>query len=126
MYTFASVFKCFHCVFTAKTCTIGTLHMYFRNILHVHENIHEQHFVHEMYTFASVFKCFHCVFHCKNVLLVHFTCTFGTSYMYMRIYIYSTLYMKCTLLQVFSLCFHCKNMYFWYISHVLSEHLTCT
>jgi hypothetical protein len=28
MHSFASVFICFHCVFTAETCTFGTFHMY--------------------------------------------------------------------------------------------------
>jgi hypothetical protein len=28
MHSFASVFMCFNCVFTAKTCSFGTFHMY--------------------------------------------------------------------------------------------------
>jgi hypothetical protein len=38
--------------------------------------------------------------------------------MHKRLHMYRTLYMKCTVLLVFSLSFHCRNMYFWYISHV--------
>jgi hypothetical protein len=29
--------------------------------------------------------------------------------------------MKCTVLQVFSLCFHCRNMNFWYILHEFTK-----
>jgi hypothetical protein len=160
---FSCVCMCFHCVFTAETCTFGTFHMYtkihmyyilymkctvllvflcifmcfyvfslcfhcrnmyFCYISHVYQNTYVPYIIHEMHSFASVFMCFHlflCVFIAE-------TCTFGTFHMYTKIHMYHILYMKCTVLlafscvfmcfHVFSLCFHCRNMYFWYISHV--------
>jgi hypothetical protein len=71
-----------------------------------------------MHYFASVFMCFYCVFTPE-------TCSFGTFHMYTKIHMYHIFYMKCIVLLVFSffftvflLCFHCRNMYFWYISNV--------
>jgi hypothetical protein len=38
--------------------------------------------------------------------------------MYTRIHMYHTIYMKCTVLLVFSCVFKCRNMYFWFLLHV--------
>jgi hypothetical protein len=68
-----------------------------------------------MNSFANIFMCSHCVFTAE-------TCTFGTCHMYILKYtctIYSTWNAQfCQCFYVFSLWFHCRNMYFWYISHV--------
>jgi hypothetical protein len=61
-----------------------------------------------MHCFASVFTKFSLQ---KHVLLIHFTCV-------TRLHMYRTLYIKCTVLLVFLLSFHWRNMYFCYISHV--------
>jgi hypothetical protein len=107
MHSFASVFMCFHC-----------RNMYFWYISHVYQKKHVSYILHEMHSFASVFMFFHYVFTAE-------TCTFGTFHMYTKIHMYHIIYMKWTVLlvfscvfTVFSLCFHCRNMYFWYISHV--------
>jgi hypothetical protein len=65
--------------------------------------------------------CFHCVFTAK-------TCTFNTFHMLSKIHMYPIYYMKCTVFlvfvcvfTVFLLCFQCRNMHFWYISHVFKN-----
>jgi hypothetical protein len=78
---------CFHCVFIAETYT-------FWYIINVYKNTHLLYFIQIMHCFASVFMCFHCVFTAE-------TCTFGIFYMYTRIHMYHTLYMKWTVLLVF-------------------------
>jgi hypothetical protein len=70
-----------------------------------------------MHSFASIFMCFYCVFTAE-------TCTFGTLYIFTKKHMNHVLYMKYTVLLVFScvlLCFHCRNMYFWYMSHVYTK-----
>jgi hypothetical protein len=74
-----------------------------------------------MHCLASVFMCFHYVFTAE-------TCTFGTFYLYTKIHMYHIFYMKCTVLlvlscvsTVFSLCFHCRNINIWYISHEFTK-----
>jgi hypothetical protein len=112
MQSLSSVFMCFHCVFTAETWTFGTFHMYTK--------------IHMFYVFymkckvLPVFSCFFTVF-----FFTAETWTFGTFQMNTKIHMYHIFYMKKTVLlvfscdfTVFSLCFHCRNMYFWYISHV--------
>jgi hypothetical protein len=90
MHCFASVFMCFHCVFTAETCTIEIFHNYTR--------IHMYHSLYMKWTVLLVFfMCFHCV-------LTAETCTFGIFLSYTR-HMFHTLYMKCTGLQVFSCVF---------------------
>jgi hypothetical protein len=111
IHIFASVFICFHCVFTAETCTFGTFHLYTK--------IHMYHIFYMKCTVLLLFSCVFTVFYLqKHVLLVHFTyipkytCT-----------IYSTWNAQfCLCFHVFSLCFYCRNMYFWYISHVYKKH----
>jgi hypothetical protein len=67
-----------------------------------------------MHCYASVFICVYCV-------LTAVTLTYGIFHMYTRIHMYNNLYVKCTVLLVFFLCFYCRNMYFWYISHVYKK-----
>jgi hypothetical protein len=104
MLSVSIVFMCFHC-----------RNMYFWYISHFYQNTHVPYILRQMHSFASVFRCFHCVFTVfslqKHVLLVHFTCI-------QKIHMYNIFYTKFTVLLVFSLCFHSRNMYFWYISHV--------
>jgi hypothetical protein len=143
MHSFASVFMCFHCLFTAETCTFGTFHMHTiihmyhilymkctnllvfscvfnifslqRHVLLIHvTNLPKKHvpyIIHEMHSFASVFMCFHWVFFAE-------TCSFCAFHMLTSKHMYHILYMKCTVLLVFLLSFHCRTMYFWYISYV--------
>jgi hypothetical protein len=107
MHRFASVFMWFYCVFTAKTYTSSTFHMYTK--------IHMYHIFYMKCTVLLVFSCVFTVFSLqKHVLLVHFkcipkyTCT-----------IYSTWNaLFCQWVYVFSMCFHWRNMYFWYILHI--------
>jgi hypothetical protein len=150
MHSFASVFMCFYCDFTAETCIFGTFHMFIpkytwtifkmkytvllgfscvftvftqqKHVLLVHftciyQNTHVFYILQEMHSFASVLMCFNCVLQQKHVLLVH--------YIYLPKYtwtIYSTSNTQfCLYFNVFSLYFHCRNMYFWYISHVLTK-----
>jgi hypothetical protein len=44
--------------------------------------------------------------------------------MYTKIHMYNVFYMKCPVLLVFScvsLCFYCKNINYWYISHEFTK-----
>jgi hypothetical protein len=67
MHSFASVFMCFHCLFTAETCAFGTFHVYTK--------IHMCHILYMKCTVLLVFLCVFTVFSLqKHVLLVHFTC----------------------------------------------------
>jgi hypothetical protein len=95
----------FSYVFTAET-------FFFLYISHVHKKTHVTYFIHEMHCFASVIMCFHLVFTAE-------TCFFGTSHMYTILHKYRTLYMKCTILLVFSLSFLLQK-------HVLLVHFKCT
>jgi hypothetical protein len=65
-----------------------------------------------MHCFLSVFMCFYCVFTAE-------TCNFGTFHMYTRKHMYHTLYMKCTVFQVFS----CVFFMFSLEKHVILVHL---
>jgi hypothetical protein len=89
--------------------------MFFWFISHLYQNTHVPYILDEMHSFASVFMCFHCVFTAE-------TFTFGTFHMYIPEYtltIYSTWNAQfCKCFYGFLLCFHRRNMYFWYISHV--------
>jgi hypothetical protein len=103
MHCFANVFISFHCVLLQKHEFL----VHFTCIPKYTCNIYS--------SWNALFcKCFHCVFTAK-------TYTSSTFHMYTKIYLYHIFYMKCTVLlvfNVFSMCFHCRNMYFWYISHV--------
>jgi hypothetical protein len=150
MHSFASVLMYFHCVLTAESCTFGTFHMYtkihknhifymkctvllvfsfvftvfsmcfhcrnmsFWYISHVYQNTHVPYILHEMHSFVSVVICGYCVFTAE-------TCTFNTFHMYTKIQMYHILYMKCTVLQVFSFVFNVFSLQ----KHVLLIHLTC-
>jgi hypothetical protein len=99
--------KCFH---------LFWLFSHLRNkklwyISHVYKNTHVPFFIHEMHCFASVFTVFTLQ---KQVL-------FGIFYMYTRIHMYHTLYMRCTLLLVFSYVFTVFSLQ----KHLLLIHFTC-
>jgi hypothetical protein len=96
----------------------------------------------ETYTFRTNYMCFHCrnmfflfiflvfffllfsfacVFYMFTLCFIAETCNFCAFYIYTRIHMYHILYMNCTILlifHVFTLCSHCRNLYFWYISFV--------
>ena len=111
LYTWNALFcLCFHVFSLCFHCR----NMYFRYISHVCKNIHVPYFIHELHCFASVFIRFHCVFTAE-------TCTFGTWYMFTKIHMYHTLYMKCIVLLVFS----CVFTVFLLQKHVLLVHGTC-
>jgi hypothetical protein len=67
---------------------------------------------------CTVFQVFPCVFNVfslqKHVLLVYFTCI--QKYTCTIYKTWNSQFFKC--FHVFLMCFHCRNMYFWYISHV--------
>jgi hypothetical protein len=67
-----------------------------------------------MHCFSSVFMWFHCIFTAK-------TCNFGTFHLNTRKPIYHTLYMKCTVFQVFS----CVFTKFSLEKHVILVNFTC-
>jgi hypothetical protein len=96
-----TVLLVFPCVFTMFYCR----NIYFWYISNKHKNTHVPNFVHEMHCFASVFMCFHYV-------LTAQTCTFGTFHMYTTIQMFSTSYMKCTVLLVFSCDFTAETCTF--------------
>ena len=110
MHCFSSVFMCFH-VFSL---CFHYRNMYFWYMVHVYKNTHVPYFIHEMHCFASVFMCFYCVFTAEK-------CTFGTFHMYTKIYMCNTLYMKCTVLLMFSYVFTVFSLQ----KHVLLVHFTC-
>jgi hypothetical protein len=93
MHSFASVLMCFHCVFTAETCTFGTFHMYTK--------IHMYHIFYMKCTVLLVFSCIFTVFSLqKHVLLVHFTCIYQNThvpYILNGIHSFASVFM----------CFHC-------------------
>jgi hypothetical protein len=101
MHSFASVFKCFHCIFTAETCTFGSFPMYTK--------MHMYHIFYMKCTVLLVFSCVFTVFSLqKHVLSVHFTCILKYTCT-----IYSTWNAQfCQWFYVFSLCFHWRNMWF--------------
>jgi hypothetical protein len=70
--------------------------------IHVYMITHEPYFLHAMHCFASV--CF--MFFTAEI------CTLSTNHMYTRIHIYHTLYMKCTVLLVFSCVFNADTCIF--------------
>jgi hypothetical protein len=107
MHSFASVFMCYHCVFTAEPCTFGTYYMYTKKK-------HVSYIIHNMHSFASVFMCFYFVFTAE-------TCTFGTFHVFTKIHMCHILYMKCTVLLVFL----CVFTVFSLQKHVLLEQFTC-
>jgi hypothetical protein len=102
----------FSCVFTVFSLQ---KHILLVHITYIYYYTHVPYILHEMHSFVSVFMCFYYVFTAE-------TCTFCTFYMFIPKYtctIYSTWNAQfCYCFHVFSLSFHCRNMYFWYISHV--------
>jgi hypothetical protein len=67
-------------------------------------------------TALLVFLCVFTVFSLqKYLLLVHFTCLYQNTHV---TYILHEMHSFSSVFIVFSLCCHCRNMYFWYISHV--------
>jgi hypothetical protein len=93
---------CFHC-----------RNMNFWYISHVYTKIHMYHILYMKYTVLLVFSCVFTMFSLQNhLLLVHFSCI--PKY---TCTIYSTWNAQfCSCFHVFSLCFHCRNINFWYIS----------
>jgi hypothetical protein len=94
--------------FTAKTYTSSTFHMYTK--------IHMYHIFYMKCTVLLVFSCVFTVFSLqKHVILVYFTCLYQNTYEPCIVH-----EMNC-FASVF-MCFHCvllcRNMYFWYISHI--------
>jgi hypothetical protein len=71
-----------------------------------------------MHFFARFLMGFYCVFTGE-------TYTFNIFFIYTRKHMYHFLYRKCYVLPVFwngiSLCIHCTNMYFWYISRIFKN-----
>jgi hypothetical protein len=73
MHCLASVFMCFHCVFTAETCTFGTNHIYIEIHMYQCKTVHFM---------CSPWNALFCIGTCvftlfslqKHVFLVHFTC----------------------------------------------------
>jgi hypothetical protein len=110
MHCFASVFMCFHCVFTAETCTFSTYHIYLLK------------YTCTIYSTCTVLLVFSCVFTVislkKHELLVHFTWIYQNTHVQ---YLLHEKHIFCYCFHVFSLCFHCKNIYFWYISHLYQK-----
>jgi hypothetical protein len=105
MQSFASVFMCFHCFHCRN--------MYFWYISHVYKNTHVPYITYEMHSFASVFMCF-TVFSLQiHILMVYFIC--------LQKHMYHILYMKCTILLVFS----CFFIVFPLQKHVLLVHFRC-
>jgi hypothetical protein len=106
-YIKCTVLLVFLCVFTAEICTLGIFHMYTR--------IHMYHIYYMKCTVLLVFLLVFTVFLLqKHVLLVHFTCI--PKYTCTIYFTWNAQFSKC--FHVFLLCLHCRNMYFWYISHV--------
>jgi hypothetical protein len=104
MHWFACVLMCFHCVFTAETCTFGIFHMFMpKYTCTIYSTWNAQ--------FCLFFNVFSLCFYWRNINFWYILHEFTKQHMY------HIFYMKCTVLLVFSLCFHCRNMYFWYISH---------
>jgi hypothetical protein len=106
-YMKCTVLLVFSCVFIAETWTFKTFDMYTK--------IHMYHIFYMKCTVLLVFLCVFTVFLLqKHVFLVHFTCIPKYTFA-----IYSTWNAQvCLYFNVFSMCFHCRNMYLWYISHV--------
>jgi hypothetical protein len=113
------VFSCvFYCVFTAETCTCGTFYMYTK--------IHMYHILYMKCTVLLVFSCVFTGFSLqKHEVYVHFTCLPKNT-----CNIYYT--WNAQFASVF-MCFHSRNIYFWYISHVYQNthvlyiiHMKCT
>jgi hypothetical protein len=99
---FASVIMWFHCK-----------NIYFWYVLHVYQNTHVKYFIHNLIFFSKVFMGFYCVFTAK-------TFTFSIFFIYTRILMYHSLYMKCNVLLVFSCYFTVYSMY----KYVLLVHFT--
>jgi hypothetical protein len=91
MHSFASVFMCFHCVFTAETWT-------FIRFTWIYQNTHVPYILHEMHCFASVFTSE--------------TSTFDTFHLYTKIHMFHIFDMKCTVLLVFSCVFTAETCTF--------------
>jgi hypothetical protein len=111
LYTLNTLFcKCFHGLLlysTAETCTLDIFHMYTR--IHIYRTLYMK------CTGLQVFSCVFTKFLLqKHVLLVHLTCT--QEYTCTVLYPRNALFCLC--FYVFSRSFHCRNMYFWCISHV--------
>jgi hypothetical protein len=118
-----TVLLVFPWIYTAETCNFSTFYMYTR--------IYIPYFIHEINCLASVFMCTHCsnmyfwsisyiykkthvryfiqelhCFACVSCVFTAKLCNFGTVFMYTRILMYYTLYMKCTVLIVFQFVFN--------------------
>jgi hypothetical protein len=105
----------FSCVFTVFFCK----NTYFWYISHIYTKIYMYHiFFIKCIVFSSVFMCVHCVF-------IAATFTFGTFHIYIPKYtctIYPTWNAQfCWFFHVCLLGFHCRNICFWYISHVYTK-----
>jgi hypothetical protein len=97
MHSFASVFMCFHCVFTAETFTFGTFQCIYQ--------MHMYHIFNIKCTALLVFSCVFTVFSLqKHELLVHFTWIYQNTHVP---YILHELHGFASAFTVFSLCFHC-------------------
>jgi hypothetical protein len=108
LHTWNAVF--FKCFLVLSLCFLFQ-NMYILYIPYVFKNTHVLYFIHDMHGIASVFMCFHCIFTAKSF-------TFCIFQMCLKIHVYDTLYMKCTVLLVFlciSLKKHVLLVYFTYI-----------
>jgi hypothetical protein len=113
MHSFASVFMGFHTVFTAGTCTFGTFQMYTKTPMYT-----KTHMYYIFYIKCTILLLFSCVFTAE-------TCTFRTIHMYTKIHLNHIFYIKCTVLLVFSLCYHRRNMYFFFTFYSYIPKYTC-
>jgi hypothetical protein len=107
MHCFARVFMCFHCIFTAETCTFGTFYMYIpKYSCTIYSTWNAQ--------FCKCFHVFSLCFYCRNMKLWYF------SHEFTKIHMYQIFYMKCTVLLVFS----CIFTVFLLQKHELLVHFT--
>jgi hypothetical protein len=108
-----TVLLVFSCVATVETCS------YFI-IFHLFMYTHVPYIKHEMHCFSSIFMCF---FLLKMFPFVHFTslkqyiCTILYTWNSLFCLFFSRVFTVFSL-QKQSLCIHCRNIYFSYISHV--------
>jgi hypothetical protein len=142
MLCFASVFMCFHCVFTAETCTFGTFYMYIPKYT---GTINSTWNIQFCLCFDVFSLCFHCFFKCRNMyfwyiahvyrktnvlyilhemhsfssIFIYFhwnwnaePCTFGTLRMYIPKYTCTIILHEMHSFASFFMCFNCRNMYF--------------
>jgi hypothetical protein len=107
MQSFASVFMCFHYVFTKEKVTFGKFYMYTK--------IHMNHVFFMKYRVLLVFSCVYNVFSLQKHVF------FGKYHMYTKIHMNFIFYIKCTVLLVFS----CVFTVFSLQKHVLLVHVTC-